>query len=99
MTSSYDAWLSTDRAEENSSALHAAFSNSPEYLTAYVDYTEDFESSAAYDKAFEAWIADDDIDTDEWLESDGGDPFDATEYYGLHAEDNYDHTEHLHGQD
>ena len=52
----------TDTVADATDVAHAAFANSDEYFNAYVDYTEQFEQSDAYDKAYEQWAAGDDND-------------------------------------
>jgi len=61
-----DAWLTTDRGEEEFQKAHEAFQKSDAYLDAYTDHCDSFDSSPAYDKAFERWwgVLDEDREVD-----------------------------------
>lgn len=91
MTSRYDIWR-TQTPEEHfgtEGTSHEAFERSDEYLEAYVDYCEDFMSSAAYDRAFERWAGGDEEPAEPDYERYDRDveDYDGMAYYGLHPED------------
>lgn len=91
MGTSYDAWLTTDRAAEDSDQLYDAFVKSDAYMDAYTDYCETFESSSTFDRAFEQWASKvQGEEADDYDEPDDG--FDPdVEFYGLHYDEGYDH--------
>lgn len=68
-----DAWLTTDRGEEEFQKAHEAFQKSDAYLDAYTDHCDSFDSSPAYDRSFERWYASLDEDRDVDVSDDGYD--------------------------
>lgn len=81
---SFDDWFTRDRFQEEADKAHQAFQQSDAYLEALTDYVDVFDSTDAYDKAFERWIAsfdedrtDYDVDTyDEYRQLDEAEVFD-----------------------
>lgn len=92
--SQYDSWKTTNRAAEITEALHATFERSDDFMSAYVDYCDEFVGSDYYERAFEKFCNDVDDDVEDLIEPDDSDLFayDGDEYYGLHPDDEGDPT-------